>query len=254
MQESYGEGVASHTGPESCMTVREDRREAWTGERAGRVWSRENGQTSGRRRPGHRRKAISTASRSQDAGESCAVGDPEHVRTHLAREPGEPWVARRGARRAASGSLGTHADDERPRAVGQARSTDEVSEQRPVVRPRKRRREGAWSRGTWASSAQTGHRAGVMCTRGGLGYAESVRGTASAPETRAGCGSAARPDLRRGRWATTVPTPTIPVSRSNEAAGQIGNGSPVIGANTAVVRGRRPPPHAGSPFGARAAR
>jgi RNA-directed DNA polymerase len=37
MQESYGEGVATHTGPESCAAVRE----ALTGGRAGRVFSRE---------------------------------------------------------------------------------------------------------------------------------------------------------------------------------------------------------------------
>jgi hypothetical protein len=41
MKESYGEGVASHTGPESCVTVREDGREALTGGGAGRVCSRE---------------------------------------------------------------------------------------------------------------------------------------------------------------------------------------------------------------------
>jgi hypothetical protein len=41
MKESYGEGLATHTGPESCAAVREDRREALTGERAGRVFSRE---------------------------------------------------------------------------------------------------------------------------------------------------------------------------------------------------------------------
>ena len=41
MQESYGEGVATHTGPESCATVRKDRSEALTGEGAGRVLSRE---------------------------------------------------------------------------------------------------------------------------------------------------------------------------------------------------------------------
>ena len=41
MKESYGEGVASHTGPESCVAVREGGREALTGERAGRVFSRE---------------------------------------------------------------------------------------------------------------------------------------------------------------------------------------------------------------------
>ncbi len=37
MEESHGEGVATHTDPESCVTVREDGREALTGERAGRV-------------------------------------------------------------------------------------------------------------------------------------------------------------------------------------------------------------------------
>jgi hypothetical protein len=37
MQESYGEGLATHTGPESCAAVRE----ALTGGRAGRVFSRE---------------------------------------------------------------------------------------------------------------------------------------------------------------------------------------------------------------------
>ena len=37
MKESYGEGLATHTGPESCAAVRE----ALTGARAGRVFSRE---------------------------------------------------------------------------------------------------------------------------------------------------------------------------------------------------------------------
>ncbi len=41
MKESYGEGVASHTGPESCAAVREGGSEALTGEQAGRVLSRE---------------------------------------------------------------------------------------------------------------------------------------------------------------------------------------------------------------------
>jgi len=41
MKESYGEGVASHTGPESCASARKGGGEALTGERAGRVFSRE---------------------------------------------------------------------------------------------------------------------------------------------------------------------------------------------------------------------
>jgi RNA-directed DNA polymerase len=41
MKESYGEGVATHTGPESCVDVREGVGEALTGVRAGQPLSRE---------------------------------------------------------------------------------------------------------------------------------------------------------------------------------------------------------------------
>lgn len=41
MQEPYGEGVASHTDPESCVSAREGRYEALTGAHAGWVLSRE---------------------------------------------------------------------------------------------------------------------------------------------------------------------------------------------------------------------
>src|SRR5213593_3948218 len=41
MKESYGEGVATHTGPESCGFVCKGGVEALTGVRAGRVLSRE---------------------------------------------------------------------------------------------------------------------------------------------------------------------------------------------------------------------
>ena len=50
MKESYGEGVATHTGPESCGGAREDAVEALTGVRAGRVFSRESNQPSRVRR------------------------------------------------------------------------------------------------------------------------------------------------------------------------------------------------------------
>jgi hypothetical protein len=42
MKESYGEGPASHTDPESCGVTRKGGVEALTGERTGRVLSREN--------------------------------------------------------------------------------------------------------------------------------------------------------------------------------------------------------------------
>ena len=42
MKESYGEGLATHTGSESCATARKGRDEVLTGVRAGRVFSRES--------------------------------------------------------------------------------------------------------------------------------------------------------------------------------------------------------------------
>src|SRR2546423_11347128 len=41
MKESYGEGAATRTGPESCAAVRKDGGEALTGGSVGRVLSRE---------------------------------------------------------------------------------------------------------------------------------------------------------------------------------------------------------------------
>lgn len=41
MEVSYSEGLANHTGPESCVGVRKDAGEALTGVRAGWVLSRE---------------------------------------------------------------------------------------------------------------------------------------------------------------------------------------------------------------------
>jgi hypothetical protein len=96
MQESYGEGVASHTGPESCVATRKGDDEALTGVRAGRVLNREiakppQGGHSGV--PTHIQvcgKATLATSLARDVAGPRAVGDPVHVRKHLAREPGGP--------------------------------------------------------------------------------------------------------------------------------------------------------------------
>ena len=77
MKESHGEGVASHTDPESCVTVREDGGEALTGERAGRVCSRERAslrdadavEEGGRLHPGRRyRETPGSPARSETPG------------------------------------------------------------------------------------------------------------------------------------------------------------------------------------------
>jgi hypothetical protein len=100
MKVSYVEGLATHNGPESCVGVREDEGKALTGERAGRVLSREikypaaqAAGTPGCRRRGGVRKAIPGAPPSQGVLGSRAVRDLEHVRKHLVREPGDPTSA-----------------------------------------------------------------------------------------------------------------------------------------------------------------
>ena len=82
MQESYGEGVASHPGPESCVAARKDGDEALTGVRAGRPLNREIESAVERRllrgadAYDLMRKATRRASLSRDAWGPRAVEDP----------------------------------------------------------------------------------------------------------------------------------------------------------------------------------
>lgn len=98
MKEPYGEGLASHTGPESCVAARKGRREALTGVSAGRVLSRERIVRLGRRRCAIKRKATRTGTlRGECRARPHVVRDPAHAQTLPAREPGDPPFVR-GAR------------------------------------------------------------------------------------------------------------------------------------------------------------
>jgi len=99
MQKSYGEGVASHIGPESCAVVCKGQGEALTGVRAGRVLSRENYQNSGSRRRYGARKATVDASLARDASTPCAVVDPESTHGNTSHGNREiPWSPPEGGR------------------------------------------------------------------------------------------------------------------------------------------------------------
>jgi hypothetical protein len=107
MQESYGEGLATHAGPESCGAVREGRAEALTGVLAGQVLSRENhaplrgGFVRGADaveeggRP-HRERRLREAPTDPARSETlCTQGNTSHGNREIPR----PSAARKGADR-----------------------------------------------------------------------------------------------------------------------------------------------------------
>ena len=90
----YSEGIASHTGPEPCVCVREGTGEASAGDRIGQPLSRERTLIPGAdgviqsegNTDGHVNASVWTSRRGRRHW---------HVRTHLAREPGGPTSGRR---------------------------------------------------------------------------------------------------------------------------------------------------------------
>ena len=93
MKVSYSEGLANHTGPESCGAAREGGVEALTGERAGRVFSRvrellrdaDAVGESGRPHRVHRyREVCQSPARSETP---CTYADTSHGNREIPRPP-----------------------------------------------------------------------------------------------------------------------------------------------------------------------
>jgi hypothetical protein len=82
------EGIANHIGPEPCAGIREAVGEASVGERTGQPLSRDN-TLSWVPTPFQRRKATQTDALSQASGLTRRGLRTWHVRTLLAREPGD---------------------------------------------------------------------------------------------------------------------------------------------------------------------
>jgi RNA-directed DNA polymerase len=91
MKESYGEGLATHTGPESCGAACEGGVEALTGVRAGRVFSRERTFLRGAdavRRSGRLHSARRYRETRRDPARSetpCTYGNTSHENREI------PW-------------------------------------------------------------------------------------------------------------------------------------------------------------------
>ena len=94
MEELYVEGLASRGGPESCVDVREGVGEALTGVHTGWAIEPRNVSSPGCRRRSPERKAISVAALSRVVIGPRVVGEPVHVWSLQAREPGDPVVTR----------------------------------------------------------------------------------------------------------------------------------------------------------------
>ena len=101
MKESYVEGLAAHSGPESCVVAREGRGEALTGVRAGRVLSRERHslrgadavEVGGRLHPGHRyREMPGNPARSETP---CMYGNTSRENREIPCPPAADGVAGR---------------------------------------------------------------------------------------------------------------------------------------------------------------
>ena len=101
MKEPYVEGLATHNGPESCGVTRKGGVEALTGERAGRVFSRERNilrdadavGESGRPHPVHRNREVYwTPARSETP---CTYGNTAHENREIPCPPETNGVAGR---------------------------------------------------------------------------------------------------------------------------------------------------------------
>ena len=214
MKESYGEGVATHTGPESCAGARKGDGEALTGGRAGRVLSREihdprrepwhSGVPTPWRIGGRPHRRVAIARRDGTLRGQRPRARTETPRTGTGRSRGR---LRRRAPQTASGSPRTHADDGRPREVGQLRSTGEVAEQRRGTGGGggggKGAGQGELARAQRAPDAEPGQcakraRAGTASSKTGQ---ETAVHRAPAPRLRrrAPAGGLPRAEARRGR-------------------------------------------------------
>ena len=98
MKVSYGEDLANHIDPESCVYIRKDIDEALTGESAGQVLSCERGFAPGCRRRQLDWKATRNISISQEMFRPRVVVDPVHAWKLSVREPGGPGSDRSGWR------------------------------------------------------------------------------------------------------------------------------------------------------------
>ena len=136
MKVSYGEDLANHIDPESCVCSRKAAGEALTGESAGQVLSRERGFAPGCRRRQLDRKATRNISISQEMFRPRVVVDPAHAWKLSAREPGGPVSGRSGWRYGPRcESQGNTTAMNRDRKSDRPRCTEEAVEQKRVGFP-----------------------------------------------------------------------------------------------------------------------
>ena len=89
MQVRHGEGLAIHTGPESCACIREGAGEALTGGRTGGVLSGVSDIFRSADVVAACRRQQGVVHHREDLNRPVSSLDPQHVRTFPVREPGD---------------------------------------------------------------------------------------------------------------------------------------------------------------------
>src|SRR6266436_6537288 len=135
MKVSYSEGVAIHTGRESCTFVPECGGGALTGVRTGQVWSREIEPPSRQRWPLPGADAVELSGRRNWKRRYCEtlvdLARSKTLRMYASTLSGNREISCLSVREQITDrteSPRTHPDDARAREVGQTHSTSEAAE------------------------------------------------------------------------------------------------------------------------------
>jgi len=204
MQEPHGEGLASHTGPESCAGGRQAVGEALTGEDAGQPWSSEitairmptpltggQGHTPG----GDRR----VAERSCGVADPCLRGRSMHGNREVPSPPAVDGTSGR-PQKAMSRTSGTHGDGKSDgRMVPEKSSTKGAAGPAETVEGRRVAKGNSHQTATLRTQRRDGVSPGLGRVREAARRDRSQHALPRrAPEARAVCGHAAHTDLCGG--------------------------------------------------------
>ena len=217
MQVHHDEGVANRIDPESCVAAREGISEALTGERIGQPLSRERPFISGA-------DVVLLTEGNTDVRDIASAQTarrgrrPWHVRTFLAREPGDLMVGQQHCYMCWSGP---HREGEEPKPMmnGHEKSDSAIVATKPTnkaersaaepVEPRAETKRNASEQSTYRTQSRIARVTGARARTASCKLCRQIL------EVGAVCLNWARTDLCGGRLATAVPTANMTFCGAN---------------------------------------